>query len=48
MVESGEKKAQESPSAEELAMADQYEDMLEASAREDDDDYDLEDEDCDS
>lgn len=43
MVEAGDKKSQEPPSAEELAQADRYEAMLEAAAREADDDYDLED-----
>ena len=43
MVEAGDKKPQEPPSAEELAQADRYEAMLEAAAKEADDEYDLED-----
>ena len=45
MVEAGEKKSQEPPSAEELAQVERYEAMMAAVAREEDDDYDLDD-DC--
>lgn len=45
MVEAGEKKSQahEPPSAEDLAQAERYEAMMAAVARDDEDDYDLED-----
>lgn len=43
MVEAGDKKPQEPPSAEELAQADRYEAMLLAAAKEADDEYDQED-----
>lgn len=43
MVEAGEKKSHEPPSAEELAQAEHYEAMMAAVARDDEDDYDLED-----
>lgn len=42
MVEAGDKKAQK-PSAEELAQAEHYEAMMAAVARDDEDDYDVED-----
>ena len=45
MVEAGEKKSQEPPSAEELAQLERYEAMMAAVARDEDDDYDLDD-DC--
>lgn len=49
MVEAGEKKsqAQEPPSAEDLAQAERYEAMMAAVARDDEDDYDLEDDEYD-
>ena len=43
MVESGEKKSQEPPTAEELAQAERYEAMMVEIARQEADDYDLED-----
>lgn len=43
MVEAGEKSSQEPPSAEELAQAERYEAMMIAVARDEEDDYDLED-----
>jgi|EP00354_Favella_ehrenbergii_P000823 hypothetical protein len=43
MVEAGEKKSQEPPSAEELAQVERYEAMMAAVARDEDYDYDLED-----
>lgn len=45
MVEAGEKKSQEQPSAEELAQAEHYEAMMAAVAKSNDSDYDLEDDD---
>ena len=45
MVEAGEKKSQEPPTAEELAQAERYEAMMVAVARDEEYDYDLED-DC--
>ena len=44
MVETGDKKSQEPPSAEELAQAERYEAMMAAVAKAEDEDYDLEDE----
>ena len=43
MVESGEKKSQEPPTAEQLAQAERYEAMMVEIARQEADDYDLED-----
>lgn len=45
MVEAGDKKSQEPPSAEQLAKAERYEAMMAAVGRDDDDDddYELED-----
>ena len=43
MVEADEKKSQKPPTADELAQAEHYEAMMDAVARDDDEDYDLED-----
>jgi hypothetical protein len=45
MVEAGDKKSQKPPSAEDLAQAERYEAMMAAVARNDEDDFDLEDDD---
>ena len=47
MVESGDKKTQNPPSAEDLARAEHYAAMMAALNREDDDDFDLDGEDLD-
>ena len=47
MVESGDKKTQNPPSADDLARAEHYAAMMAAIAREEEDDFDLDDEDID-
>ena len=47
MVESGDKKTQNPPSADDLARAEHYAAMMAAIARDDEDDFDLDEEDLD-
>ena len=48
MVESGDKKTQNPPSADDLARAEHYAAMMAAMARDDEDDFDLDEEELDA